>query len=376
MFGVVGAVVLGEGFLTTSAIGAVIVGFALQDTLGNAFAGLAIQIEKPFRVGHWIRVGQFEGQVVEITWRATKIRTKAGNLVVVPNNIVSKEAIANYSEPIAPTRLSVSVGVSYDTPPNEVKDALLEGMARSPLILRSPEPDVLLVDFGNSAIVYQARFWIADFKDDDVAMDQARSGIYYVLKRRRIEIPYPIQTEISVEPPPPGRTADKKAELMAHVSAVDVFSGLDDHERAALVDVATEQLYAAGETVVRQGDAGNSMFIVCSGTLRVTFEPGNQEMAELGPGEYFGEMSLLTGDARTATVVATTDSLLLQLTADAFRRVVLSNPTVVERISVEVLTRRQELDAARRAAPSQAIAVEGAGGFLAMVRRFLQLPDW
>ena len=90
-----------------------VVGFALQDTLGNAFAGLAIQIEKPFRVGHWIRVGDFEGHVAEVTWRATKLRTKAGNFVIVPNNIIAKEAITNYSEPTVPTRLEVEVGVSY-----------------------------------------------------------------------------------------------------------------------------------------------------------------------------------------------------------------------------------------------------------------------
>ena len=91
-------------FLTTSAIVAAVMGFALQETLGNAFAGLAIQIEKPFRVGHWITVGSHEGSVREITWRATKILTKSGNMVILPNSLVAREAINNYSEPIAPTR--------------------------------------------------------------------------------------------------------------------------------------------------------------------------------------------------------------------------------------------------------------------------------
>ena len=110
-----------EQLLTTSAVGAVVVGFALQDTLGNAFAGLAIQSERPFKVGHWIKVGDFEGRVAEITWRATKLRTKAGNFVIVPNNIVAKEAITNYSEPAAPTRLDLEVGVSYSSSPHAVK---------------------------------------------------------------------------------------------------------------------------------------------------------------------------------------------------------------------------------------------------------------
>src|SRR3970282_1813273 len=107
LFALVATFVLREKFLTTSAVGAVVVGFALQDTLGNLFSGLAIQIEKPFRVGHWIAIGEREGQVQEITWRATKLRTKAGQFLVVPNGIISKEAILNYSEPTVPTRLHI-----------------------------------------------------------------------------------------------------------------------------------------------------------------------------------------------------------------------------------------------------------------------------
>ena len=108
----------------------------MQETLGNAFAGLAIQIEKPFRVGHWITVGSHEGSVREITWRATKILTKSGNMVILPNSLVAREAINNYSEPTTPTRLYVEVGVGYQVPPNEARDALLSALlqraARAP----------------------------------------------------------------------------------------------------------------------------------------------------------------------------------------------------------------------------------------------------
>jgi len=123
---VIGLVLLSSTFLsqqllTTSAVSAVVIGFALQDTLGNAFAGLAIQSEKPFHVGQWVRVGDYEGRVAEVTWRATKLRTKTGNFVILPNNVVGKEAITNYSEPAAPSQLEVTVGASYLVPPNIVK---------------------------------------------------------------------------------------------------------------------------------------------------------------------------------------------------------------------------------------------------------------
>ena len=145
---------MNEQLLATSAVGAVVVGFALQDTLGNLFAGLAIQIEKPFRVGHWIAVGDREGQVQEVTWRATKLRTKDGQFLIVPNSIISKEAILNYSEPTIPTRLEIDVGASYLTPPNEVKAAIGRALANAPLVMRTIAPEVALHDFGASSLVF------------------------------------------------------------------------------------------------------------------------------------------------------------------------------------------------------------------------------
>ena len=164
-----------DKLLTTSAVSAVVIGFALQDTLGNAFAGLAIQSERPFNVGHWIRVGDFEGRVAEVTWRATKLRTKAGNFVVVPNNIVSKEAITNYSEPAAAVRIEVEVGASYLCSPDEVKAAIGEALANSPRVLKTPPPDMILSAFDSSAINYRVRFWIQDYERDEAARDEVRT---------------------------------------------------------------------------------------------------------------------------------------------------------------------------------------------------------
>src|SRR5215212_9825585 len=112
----------------------------VQDAIGNAFAGLAIQSERPFNVGHWIRVAEFEGRVIEITWRATRLRTKSGNFIIVPNNIVAKEAIVNYSEPAVPTRLELEVGVSYAASPAAVKEAIHEALSQSKYVLTSPGP--------------------------------------------------------------------------------------------------------------------------------------------------------------------------------------------------------------------------------------------
>src|SRR6185312_15928860 len=110
LFAMVATLILGERFIATTAVGAVVLGFALQDTLGNLFAGLAIQVEKPFRVGDWVTLSSQDGMVSEITWRATKMRTKSGNFVVVPNSVLAKDTITNYSEPTKNIRQHVEVG--------------------------------------------------------------------------------------------------------------------------------------------------------------------------------------------------------------------------------------------------------------------------
>jgi small-conductance mechanosensitive channel len=360
-----------DQLITTSAVGAVVVGFALQDTLGNAFAGLAIQSEKPFRVGHWIRVGEYEGRVAEVTWRATKMRTKTGNFVIVPNNIIAKEAIMNFSEPVAPTRLEVEVGASYLVSPNEVKSAMREAMAQCPRVLEAPEPDVLLVSFDASAITYRARFWVGDYERDEAARDQVRTAIFYVFGRRGIEIPWPIQVEYSRAWPEPDVRA-RAREREGIIGSVDLFSTLNEEQRAAIASATTTKLYGDGETIVRQDEPGRSMYVVCSGSASVVVEPDRTEVAVIERGGYFGEMSLLTGAPRTATVLARGDVVVLEIDSDVFRRLGAENPTAVEQIGVAAMTRREQLDQVKAAARGSAVA-EAPSTFLTRMKRFLRL---
>ena len=370
LFMAIAIFVFEEKVATASAVGAVVIGFALQDTLGNAFAGLAIQMEKPFRVGHWIAVASYEGRVAEITWRATKLRTKTGNFVILPNNMISKEAITNYSEPAAPTRLQVEVGASYLTAPAEVKAALNEALGNCRRVLKSPAPDVLLVDFASSAITYRLRFWIDDFEKDEVTRDEVRTAVYYSLNRRGIEIPWPIQVEYSREEAPvdPPERMVERARTLARVG---IFVSLSDQERERLAAASRERLFGNGEAVVRQGEEGSSLFVVSSGKAVVTVEPGG-EVATLEPGDYFGEMSLLTGEPRTATVSARGDCRVFEIDAEMFRQIASANPGILERVGTAAMERRAELHTVRdSAAAAKAPQVEAS--FLLRMKRFLRL---
>ena len=374
-FIVIGLILLSSTFLsqqlvTTSAVSAVVIGFALQDTLGNAFAGLAIQSEKPFHVGHWVKVGEFEGRVTEVTWRATKLRTKQGNLAVLPNNFVSKEAIINFSEPAAPLRLEVEVGASYLVPPNKVKAAMMEALRHSSRVLTAPAPDVVLVAFDASAITYRARFWIDDYAADEVSRDEVRTAIFYAFQRHDIEIPYPIQVqyEKSFETPDAATKLSEQERLLA---GVDLLASLPADPRTQIAMSAPMSVYGNGETIVRQGDEGQSMFVVLDGEVRVVLEPSRNEVARIQRGGYFGEMSLLTGDPRSATVLAAGDVTVVEIGVDLFRRIIAAHPEAIEKIGLAVMMRRAQLDQIK-SATAETATIETAT-LVTRMKRFLRL---
>jgi len=372
LFAVAATALLDEKLLTTSAVGAVVVGFALQDTLGNLFAGLAIQVEKPFRVGHWVRVGEFEGKVQEVTWRATKLLTKAGEFVIVPNSVMSKDPILNFSEPTAPSRIEVVIGASYDVPPSVVKQALHEALDNAPLVLAAPRADVVIEDFASSSVNYRLRFWIDDYGRDGTARDQVRSNIWYTFKRRGIEIPYPMQVEMSREEPSPRAPAQMHA-LASRLSQIDLFASLDADEGLRLAEAGQELLFGAGERIVRQGAEGKSMFVVLDGGARVSLEPSGQEVAVIAQGGFFGEMSMLTGEPRSATVTAVGDAALLEITADRFRELAVRRAGLVEHVSEVVSARRAGLAEAKAAADEAQTIVPARLSLLRRIQQFLEL---
>jgi CRP-like cAMP-binding protein len=371
LFGLAATLILRDRILATTAVGAVVVGFALQDTLGNLFSGLAIQIEKPFRVGDWVGVGGQEGNVSEITWRATKLITRAGNLIVVPNSVIAKDTITNYSVPTRQMRLTVDVGVSYAVPPTVVKGVIIEALRNASEVSSVREPEIRLMDFAASAVTYRVWFWVDDFDPDDSAQDQVRSYIYYAFRRNNITIPYPIQIEMS--PEDGGMGIQQTPVDPRLIASVPMFAALNENERAQLVAVGHAVTYGRGEAIVRQGQPGHSLFIIRRGEAGVTLSGTAGEVARLRPGDVFGEMSLLTGEARTATVTALADCDLLEIDVDGFRRVVVANPSVLERITSVTAARREELARHRESHATVTATADPQHSFLTRVRQFLRL---
>ena len=357
----------------TAAAGAVVLGLALQNTLGNAIAGLALQADQPYKVGDWIRVGDHEGRVTQISWRSTVLRTRESTLVALPNSSIADGAIVNYSEPAPPTRVFVDIGVTYTAPPNHVKALMVDAIAQVPLALATPGPDVLMLDFGASAITYRARCFVPDMERASLAQDQMRTALWYAFQRHGIEIPYPIQIEYSPGTMP-AVAMPEQADLPALIGNSALLGGLTAGARARLAASARPRLFGAGEVIVRQADTGRTSFLIARGEARVSLAPDDHEVARLGVGEVFGEMSWLTGDPRSATVTATRDTLVFELDDTVLHELASASAGVLDTLADAVSRRRQQLesifaDTAHRHLPP----VEPPASLVARMRRFLRL---
>ncbi len=368
-----------EQLLALGVASSLVVGFALRDTLGNLFSGLALQSEKPFHVGDWVSVakreGRVEGRVLEVTWRATKIRTKSGNFIIVPNGVISQDSITNYSKPSPVIRLERVIAMPYSVPPNQFKEVVVQTAMDVPEIMKSPKPDVLTNEYGDYAIHYRCRFWVNDFGRSEPITDKFTTLLYYRLKRADLPLPLPVRDvriterrEAGVEGLVDPRTG--------FVERVDIFAELQPEVKQRIAESMERVTLAANETVIQQGEAGDSMFFVYIGRVRVVLQQEDtvQEVAMLDSGQFFGEMALLTGEPRSATVVAEGDVEAFVLKKDNFRDILVEHPGVAEQISAVISRRKEALDetsaemAAQRASPR---AVQR--NFLSRIQRFFGL---
>jgi CRP-like cAMP-binding protein len=230
---------------------------------------------------------------------------------------------------------------------------------------------VILGAFDASAITYRVRFWIEDYERDEAARDQVRTAIYYAFARHGIEIPWPIQVQYeraSTEPDAAAR-GQERAGLLA---GVDLFATLSEDLKCEVAAATVSKMYGDGEAIVRQGDPGHSMFVVGSGRALVVIEPDGREVATIERGGYFGEMSLLTGEPRTATVLAKGDTFVIEVDAQLFRALGATSPQAVEQVALAAATRRAELDELHANAAGSA-APDAPASFLDRMRRFLRL---
>jgi CRP-like cAMP-binding protein len=328
-----------------------------------------------YRVGDWLIVDGKHVEVVELNWRSTRFRNNDEVSFDIPNSQLAKATIVNLYFPSRRHAARVRVSVDHRVPPNEVKDAMFQAASAAPGVLRDPPVKVFLIDFAESAVQYEIKFWLMDGRVFPDIIDGVRTNVWYELNRRGIRLAFSTQQIEIVRGALVTRKSETDLQLLASQS---LFSSLDQIQLDRLALGSRRIRFGKGERIISQGDAGNSMFILAMGKAEVQVERDGrvQPVASLVPGDCFGEMSLLTGEPRSATVLATLDCEVLEIEQETIGILLRELPELAESLSETVVARRSATETQLASAPANG---DGPGtdatkeGLLRRLRKFFQL---
>ncbi|MEI8313179.1 MAG: cyclic nucleotide-binding domain-containing protein [Verrucomicrobiota bacterium] len=365
------------GLLAGAGIVGIVLGLALQDTLGNIFSGFAIYFGGQFKAGDWLLVEGHHAQIVEINWRSTRLRTTDDICLDIPNSGITKQTVINYNYPTNIHGIRLDIGLEYDAPPTLVKKVLIEAALDCPLVQRHPVPDVYLTEFGNFSVTYQLRFWLDDHVNYNPANSQIRINLWYALRRHNIKIPYPIQQEVWLDRPVP-HSEDRN--LIRHSIQKAVFApALSPAQLDEIVGNAKIVRFGEGESIIRQdAEAAGPMYVIVSGRAEVWVESNGQRtsVAVLGPDACIGEISVLTGEKRTATILALEDCLAVEVDKETLAPIIGASPELLESLSELLAQRRmtnEGLVAEAAGSANQATKRNYKAGFLGKIRLFFEV---
>jgi small-conductance mechanosensitive channel/CRP-like cAMP-binding protein len=354
---------------TTSAIFGVILGLALQDTLGNFFSGISLQADRPFQVGDVITVGaqRHTGVVEEITWRAVKIRTFSNHIVLISNSTAAKEAIEVCPRTNLNARLVFFNTLFTDSPAKTIH-VVREAVRDADNVSQKITPVVRIRNIGDSSMEYEVKYWPEDYAKHHDTDALVRQRIWYAFRRANLTFAFPTRTLLMEQPRLDEGSADGGA-IVERLAAVDIFAPLSEEETVMLAQAATSHVFASGENVIRAGDPGSSMFVVHNGRVSVQISENGRPrtVATLSDGAFFGEMALFTGEPRTANVVALEETEVLEIGHAAMKRVFDTNPDLVESLSHIIAERRQGLMASEELSGADK---DESAGLLSSIKRF------
>ena len=367
-----------KGLLAGSGVVAIIVGFAGQNLFAGIIGGISIQINKPYKVGDWLQVGERFAEVMEINWRSTRLRTNDNIYLDIPNNEMVSHQIINLHYPTEVHAMRIRVGVEYKNPPNLVKDALFHATSTADGVLAQPKVKVFLVDFADFAVTYEIKFYMGNHSRINEINDAVRTNIWYELKRQGITIPFPIRT-LQLERRAARPVQEDYDEARTILRDEPLFECLSDAQIDNLVKEARLNYFGRGENVIKEGAEGDSMFVLLQGAARVWVSRNGTSIpiATLSAGDCFGEMSLLTGESRTATVQAESDCYVLEIGKPVMADVLRESPDCLERLSELLAKRKMENEGVLKEAASQAQNQkkerEYTASFLNRLRTFFEL---
>jgi len=368
------------GLLATSGVVAVVLGFALQNTLSDVFSGIALNMEHPYRQGDWIRLDSgFEGEVVEVNWRATHLRSRQDSEIVQPNSGMATARIVNFHYPDRGYAFNIQVRLDYRVPPTRVKAVLQAAAMACEAVKKHPKPIARVLSFEDSFVMYDMKVWVSDYGKHPDHLDEVLTRVWEHLRWAGISFAFP-QRNVHLYDKEE-RNEQKSLAVSELLEQIDLFTSLQTEEKDLLASQLEQRRVRAGQRIVEQGAEGQSLYVIAEGLLevRVRFEEDGTEhkVAQVGPGDFFGEMSLLTGAPRSASVLTMTDVIVYKIEKIHIESILKARPPIAETL-VELLSARQEATQALANTPNAtadgAITHQGyAEQMLGRIRGFFQL---
>jgi CRP-like cAMP-binding protein/small-conductance mechanosensitive channel len=358
-----------SSLVATSAVMTGVVVFSLQESLSNVLGGLVLQIDESFTVGDWVKIDQTAGKVREITWRHVAIETRNWDTVIIPNSVLMRSQVLIQGERSGQAlqeRRWVYFNVDFRVPPTEVIRVVTEALATEPVegSAADPPPNVVLMDFKESYCSYAVRYWLTDLAKDDPTDSLVRCRIYFALQRVGIPLSVPALTAF-VEPHDQERAKLHHEREVArrlgdlNLAKVELFREMNDEERHKLAERLIYAPFMKGELVTRQGAEAHWLYIITKGSAEVIVSTDagiHKSVAILHAGDSFGEMSLLTGEPRSASLKALEDSECYRLDREAFADILHGRPEIAQYLSQLLARRKVEIEAVRRDLDAEARA--------------------
>jgi small-conductance mechanosensitive channel/CRP-like cAMP-binding protein len=364
------------GLITASGVVGLVLGFALRNTIADFFSGISLNLERSFTIGDRIQLESGErGEVVEINWRTTIIKTLLGNHIIVPNSRISSMRIENHDKPAKPTKQFLELYLDFDVPPERairiLKAAVTQAQAG---IAAGFDTSVLCSDITERGVKYLVVYTVPEYPYMRARSEVLRSILHH-LALADICPGYTKYETYTREMPL--RQLEQQASPHNLLKQVALFTVLDDSELTSLAARMTPCMFTAGDVIVAQGEAGTSMYLVAEGLLHVyVARPESADLIQVGqliPGQFFGEMSLLTGEPRSATVKAATDVLVYEITKEDIELLLEKRPEIAERLTETIAKHRLHNEALLQSRTNQEQAAEVqyfAAQLLAKMRRF------
>ena len=340
------------------------IGLGLQDATKNFVSGLTLLLERKLKVGDFVEFDSLSGYVKEVAIRSTIIRTRDGAYVVVPNSKLAENRVVNWSYDGFKSRIKIPVGVAYGSDPVVVTEILLKSAYMEKSVFHEPTPEIIFIGFKDSSLAFELWVWVNRIDREPQIKSSLNFIIEYNLRQQGIKIPFP-QLDLWV------RNSDKFTQGISHrengqvvsqmveqevakettkplsirdlLRQVTYFHNLTDLELRQLIEIGYRKRLGTSSILFREGDPGDAFYIILSGSVEVVAEKLNKQLTILQTGKFFGELSLMLGIPRTATVRVLEDTLLFVINNKSFEKLLHEQPELAEVIIQELAKHQEEL---------------------------------